>query len=150
MLIAVDFDGTIVEHRYPEIGPERPHAIEVLKMLIADRHKLVLWTMREGKLLDDAIVWCAERGVEFYSVNSETPARFREARSDEFSQKLNADLFIDDKNIGGLPSWTDIYHIITKGFSYEQIIRRRVKQEQEVVEPPFPAWMFWKKNKRGG
>ena len=43
MTIAVDFDGTIVEHRYPEIGEERPFAIDTLKMLIKDRHKLILW-----------------------------------------------------------------------------------------------------------
>ena len=46
--IAVDFDGTIVEHRYPEIGAERPFATDTLKMLIKDRHKLILWTVREG------------------------------------------------------------------------------------------------------
>jgi 20S proteasome alpha/beta subunit len=70
MLIGVDFDGTIVEHKYPEIGEERPFATEVLRKFIEDRHKLVLWTMREGKLLEDAINRCKERGVEFYSVNS--------------------------------------------------------------------------------
>ena len=64
MLIGVDFDGTIVEHKYPEIGEERPFATEVLRKFIEDRHKLVLWTMREGKLLEDAINWCKERGVQ--------------------------------------------------------------------------------------
>ena len=58
MVIAVDFDGTIVEHRYPEIGEERPFAVETLKKLAEHRHKLVLWTMREGQLLDDALEWC--------------------------------------------------------------------------------------------
>ena len=55
MVIAVDFDGTIVEHRYPEIGEEIPFAIDTLKMLIADRHKVILYTMRNGKLLDERI-----------------------------------------------------------------------------------------------
>ena len=63
MVIAVDFDGTIVEHRYPEIGEERPFATETLKMLIRDRHQLILWSVREGKLLDDAVEWCRQRGV---------------------------------------------------------------------------------------
>ena len=71
MVIAVDFDGTIVEHRYPEIGREIPFAIDTLKMLIADRHKVILWTVREGKLLEDAVEWCRERGVEFYAVNKD-------------------------------------------------------------------------------
>ena len=56
MTIAVDFDGTIVENRYPEIGDERMFATETLKMLIQDRHRLILWTCREGRLLDDAII----------------------------------------------------------------------------------------------
>ena len=73
MIIAVDFDGTIVENRYPEIGEERPFATETLKMLIKDRHRLVLWTCREGELLEAAINWCRERGVEFYAANRDYP-----------------------------------------------------------------------------
>ena len=52
--IAVDFDGTIVTHEYPKIGTELPFATETLKMLIRDHHKLILWSVREGKLLDEA------------------------------------------------------------------------------------------------
>ena len=48
MVIAVDFDGTIVEHKYPAIGRELPFATETLRMLIRDRHKLILWSVREG------------------------------------------------------------------------------------------------------
>ena len=50
MTIAVDFDGTIVEHRYPQIGEEIPFATATLKMLINERHRLILWSVREGKL----------------------------------------------------------------------------------------------------
>ena len=66
MIIAVDFDGTIVEHRYPEIGREIPFAVETLKKLIEDRHQLILWSVREGRLLDEAVEWCRQRGGEFY------------------------------------------------------------------------------------
>ena len=52
MTIAVDFDGTIVEHRYPRIGEEIPFAIATLKMLINEHHRLILWSVREGKLLE--------------------------------------------------------------------------------------------------
>ena len=51
MIIAVDFDGTIVENRYPYIGNEKPFAIETLKLLTRDHHQLILWTCREGRLL---------------------------------------------------------------------------------------------------
>ena len=103
MVIAVDFDGTIVEHKYPAIGRELPFATETLRMLIRDRHKLILWSVREGRLLDEAVEWCRERGVEFYAVNRDYPEESRE--HDSFSRKLKADLFIDDRNIGGLPDW---------------------------------------------
>lgn len=63
MVIAVDFDGTIVEHKYPAIGRELPFATETLRMLIRDRHKLILWSVREGRLLDEAVEWCRERGT---------------------------------------------------------------------------------------
>ena len=48
MIIAVDFDGTIVEHKYPKIGSELPFATDTLKMLIKDGHQLILWSVREG------------------------------------------------------------------------------------------------------
>lgn len=69
MIIAVDFDGTIVEHKYPEIGRELPFAIETLKKLQQERHRLILWSVREGKLLQEAVDFCRERGLEFYAVN---------------------------------------------------------------------------------
>ena len=65
MIIAVDFDGTIVEHKYPAIGKEIPLATVTLRQLIKDGHKLILWTVRENELLDDAVKWCEERGIHF-------------------------------------------------------------------------------------
>ena len=85
MLIAVDFDGTIVEHKYPAIGKELPFAIETLKKLQSERHKLILWSVREGQLLDDAIAFCRERGLEFYAVNRDYPEEEKE-QNNHFSQ----------------------------------------------------------------
>ncbi len=148
MVIAVDFDGTIVEHKYPEIGEERPFAVETLKKLAEQRHKLILWTVREGKLLEDALDWCKERGLEFYAINSDCSDRFNEAKDKNYSCKLNADVFIDDKNISGIPDWGTIYRIITTGKSYQQILRARIYEEMgELEEPPSPKWMFWKSNR---
>ena len=65
MTIAVDFDGTIVEHKYPAIGRELPFAIETLKKLRDEHHRLILWTVREGRLLDEALAFCRDRGLEF-------------------------------------------------------------------------------------
>ena len=111
MVIALDFDGTIVEHKYPEIGEEIPFATETIRMLIAERHKVILWSVREGKLLDDAVNWCRERGIEFYAVNRDYPEETKE-NNNHFSRKLKADIFIDDRNLGGLPDWGLIYQMV--------------------------------------
>lgn len=137
MTIAVDFDGTIVEHRYPEIGKELPFATQTLKMLIEDRHKLILWSVREGKLLDDAVEWCRKRGVEFYAVNKDFPEEDL-TKNQSFSRKLKADLWIDDRNIGGLPDWGTIYQMITERKSYEQILTERM-----TFEAPKPKKKWW-------
>lgn len=113
MIIAVDFDGTIVEHLYPKIGKEIPFAIETLKLLIKEQHRLILWTVREGELLEEAVNWCRERGVEFYAVNKDYPEEKMTDRG--CSRKIKADLFIDDRNLGGLPDWGSIYSIIHEG-----------------------------------
>ena len=144
MVIAVDFDGTIVEHKYPAIGEEKPFACEVLRMLIAERHRLILWTVREGKLLDDAIQWCKKRGVEFWAVNSDSSDMFKEAKDRNLSCKLNADVFNDDCGIAGLPDWNTIYKIIHTGKTYEQILFQKFKQQHLPPEKPYPKWMFWK------
>ncbi len=125
MVIAIDFDGTIVEHKYPEIGKELPFATDTIKMLIADRHQVILWSVREGKLLQDAVDWCKNRGIEFYAVNKDYPEEDIE-NNDHFSRKLNADLFIDDRNIGGLPDWGVIYRMVKENRSYIDILKERL------------------------
>ncbi len=125
MIIAVDFDGTIVEHRYPEIGKEIPFAIDTLKMLIKDHHRVILWSVREGKLLEDAVNWCKERGVEFYAVNRDYPEESTE-NNQHFSRKLKADVWIDDRNLGGLPNWGTIYRMISRHKTWNDIIDEEV------------------------
>ena len=128
MTIAVDFDGTIVTHKYPEIGEEIPFAIETLKMLIADHHRLILWTVREGELLDEAVNWCRERGVEFYAVNKEYPEE-TVRNNEHFSRKVKADIFIDDCNLGGLPDWGTIYRMISRHRSWNYLLEEAARNE---------------------
>lgn len=110
MTIAIDFDGTIVKHRYPRIGVELPFATETLRLLLRDGHRLILWSVREGDLLAEAVAWCRERGVEFYAINRNYP---EEGHNDAgYSRKLKADLFIDDRNLGAIPDWGTIYQMI--------------------------------------
>ncbi len=136
MTIAVDFDGTIVEHRYPEIGPELPFAVDTLKMLIADKHKLILWSVREGQLLEDAVNWCRERGIEFYAINKDFPEE-NEKLNQHYARKLSSvDVWIDDRNLGGLPDWGTIYQIINERKTYYQVMKERLRSSLEAHEPP--------------
>lgn len=113
MTIAVDFDGTIVTHDYPRIGKPVPFAIEtLLRLQQTDRHNLILWTAREGELLEEAVEYCRQRGLEFYAVNANYP---EETEADGGPRKLVADLYIDDRNLGGLPDWGIIYQMISTG-----------------------------------
>ena len=121
MLIAVDFDGTIVRHRYPDIGEEIPFAVETLKMLVEERHRLILWTVREGQLLDDAVEWCRKRGLEFYAINRDYPEEDI-TLNEHFTRKLKVDVWIDDRNVGGLPDWGTIYEMIHNRKTYEQVM----------------------------
>ena len=137
MVIAVDFDGTIVEHRYPSIGRELPFAIETLRKLQSEHHKLILWSVREGRFLDEAIAFCRERGLEFYAVNRDYPEE-EKGLNNHFSRKLKVDLFIDDRNLGGLRDLSTIYEMVSKRLSYEDLMR---KYESEY-EPERPKGFF--------
>ena len=114
MIIAVDFDGTIVTHDYPRIGKPIPFAIETLKKLQADGHQLILWSVREGELLQEAVDYCQQKGLEFYAVNANFPEE-RQLSTADTPRKIIADIYIDDRNLGGLPDWGVIYQMISSG-----------------------------------
>ena len=140
MIIAVDFDGTIVEHKYPKIGKEIPFAVETLKRLQADHHTLILWSVREGQLLKDAVDWCRGRGLEFYAVNKDFPEEEPE-KNRHFSRKLKADVFIDDRSLGGLPDWGVIYRMIKEKKSMAQLLREEWEEDFHV-EKKKKRWWF--------
>lgn len=146
MVIAVDFDGTIVEHKYPKVGKELPFAIATLKQLQADGHLLILWTVRDGELLEEAIDFCRKRGLEFFAVNSNYPEEKPEESPSHTCRKLKADMFIDDRNVGGLPDWGDIYSMISGGQTYAEsytvrFIPRKGKEKSSI-------WQFILGHKR--
>ena len=138
MIIAVDFDGTIVEHKYPEIGDELPFATSTLRMLVQQRHRLILWTVRRGKLLDEAVEWCRKRGVEFYAVNKNFPEEVLDGSN--CYGKINADLFIDDLNLGGIPDWGVIYKMITEKKSWLDIYKEELAENRPVKKKKRWLW----------
>jgi len=105
-VIAVDFDGTVVTHMYPQIGKEADDAVRVLKRVIEAGHRIVLWTCREddpegGKLnyLGKAVAWMYESGLSVDTVNDTRPQDdFRNPTG--LRRKVLADLYVDDRNIG--------------------------------------------------
>ncbi len=116
MIIAVDFDGTIVTHEYPDMGREIPFAIATLKKIQEDfQYRLILWTVREGDKLEEAVEFCRKRGLEFYAVNANYP---EEKPEHQEARKIKADLFIDNSNLGGLPDWGVIYQMIASEQQY--------------------------------
>lgn len=110
LTIAVDFDGTIVEDDYPEIGKPQVFAFETLKRLQEQGHRLILWTYRCGDRLDEAVAFCEKKGIVFYAVNKSFP---EEEEDTNRSRKILADLFIDDRNLGGFPGWAEVYQTLT-------------------------------------
>jgi len=109
MIIAVDFDGTIVDHEYPLIGKPKLFAFETLKALQEKGHQLILWTYRSGNELKQAVEYCRRNGIEFYAVNKNYP---EEVYDDSMSRKIMADVYIDDRNVGGFLGWSEIWKIL--------------------------------------
>ncbi len=141
MIIAVDFDGTIVEHRYPDIGREKPFAIETLKKLTEEQHRLILWTVRKGKLLQEAVEFCRTRGLDFYAVNRNFPEE-----NEPEERKLRADLWIDDRNLGGLPDWGTIYRMIKNNWTFDEL-KRQDEFDHPAVSPACFFRRFFRKAK---
>ncbi len=137
MTIAIDFDGTIVEHRYPNIGKERPFAIATLKKLQSEHHQLILWTVREGELLEEAVEFCRQRGLEFYAVNANHPDEVVCESPLHPCRKLSADMYIDDRNLGGIPDWGVIYEMVHNRWTYERYLQER----QSVFEETKPSFL---------
>ena len=101
-IIAVDFDGTIVTHAYPAIGREVPNAFRVLKKLQEQGTQLILWTMRSGDRLAEAVAYCEAKGITFWGIN-ENPAQ----KEWTDSPKAYAPIYIDDAALGCPTLWDE-------------------------------------------
>lgn len=99
MVFAVDFDGTLSFGRWPGVGPANVGLLEFLKKRRESGDRVVLWTCREGKNLEDAVLWCEEFGLEFDAVNDNLPETIEMYGNN--SRKIGCDFYIDDKAISG-------------------------------------------------
>lgn len=103
-IIAVDFDGTLCIDCYPGIGEANNRLIQCLKELQRSGDRIILWTCRQGQILEDALYFCRARGLLFDAVNENLPEITRKYGSD--SRKIYADIYIDDRSMS---PW-DWYH----------------------------------------
>lgn len=104
IILAIDYDGTVTEHSYPEVGAPLPGAFETLKDLKEAGYTLILWTCREGQTLEEAVSFCRENGVEFDSINENNiEDDFRP--EDGLRRKIFAHYYIDDRAFGGFSGW---------------------------------------------
>jgi hypothetical protein len=132
--IAVDFDGTIVDHEFPAIGKEKLFAFHTLKELNKLGANLILWTFRTGKELDEAVEFCKRNGVEFYAINKNYP---EEVYDETISRKIDADIFIDDKNIGGFPGWSEIWQMINPYELHQLEAEKKISAPGNVIRRLF-------------
>ena len=140
--IAVDFDGTIVEHDYPKIGKEMMFAFATLKELQKKGHKLILFTYRVGPLLDEAVEYCKKNGVEFYAVNKNYP---EEEITESTPRKLNVDIFIDDRNVGGFLGWSTVWQTLhPEGGDFNHVLKNPEAHNNYRQEKSFFQKLFGK------
>ncbi|MCM1218018.1 MAG: DUF6273 domain-containing protein [Lachnospiraceae bacterium] len=96
-IYAVDFDGTLCENKYPDIGAPIPRVIEFVKRQKADGNIVILWTCRAGRQLADAVTWCKNQGLIFDYINENVKENVEMYGGD--TRKVFADVYIDDKTL---------------------------------------------------
>lgn len=106
MIIAIDFDGTIVRGKYPAIDGLMPDAASSILALEKEGHYLIINTCRSGRHLLKAINYLLEQGIPFDRVNDNHPDQTRLYKNN--SRKVYAHLYIDDKNVFGFPGWKPV------------------------------------------
>ena len=123
--ICIDFDGTIVKHKFPLIGEDIPYAIDVIKWLQKEGHNIILWTMRAGDFLDQAVKYLEDRGIELYGINKNPSQTWTT------SPKAHAEIYIDDRAIGCpltnkngdiYVDWNSVFQFLS-GKKYTQYLR---------------------------
>ena len=111
MIIAIDFDGTVHTGVYPHLGLPIIGAQRVIQSLHGRGHYIIVNTCRDGQNLVDAINFMLEHDIPFSRVNDNHPDNV--SRYGSNARKIFADVYIDDRQVGGLPSWSKIEDYIT-------------------------------------
>jgi hydroxymethylpyrimidine pyrophosphatase-like HAD family hydrolase len=110
MILSIDFDGTICEQSFPEVGALRKNADKYIRKLYEDGHEIIINTCRTGKYEGMAQDFLDANNIPYYYINSNLPEVISKYKQD--CRKISADVYIDDKCLMGLPSWKKIYKLI--------------------------------------
>lgn len=100
-IIAVDFDGTLCENAWPDIGEPITEVFDYIKRQQEEGAQIILWTCREGQKLLDAVYWCNKRGLYFNAINQNVPSIIEAFGGD--CRKIYADVYIDDLSFNHRP-----------------------------------------------
>lgn len=111
MILAIDFDGTIVDDQFPDVGNMKQGAAEAINQLYADGYTIIIWTCRTGINKARAVEFLARNGVKWHYFNESSYHNLK-AHNFRDTRKVYADLYIDDRMIGKLPTWDEIYWIV--------------------------------------
>lgn len=113
-IIAIDFDGTIVEQSYPEMGKIKKNAKSIINRLYDEGNTIIIWTVRSNanNALDSMIRFLEEKQIKYHKINENADSILNDSSWTDFSPKIYADIYIDDRGIKGIPGWNKIYKLI--------------------------------------
>jgi hydroxymethylpyrimidine pyrophosphatase-like HAD family hydrolase len=104
-IFAIDFDGTIVVDKYPNIGEPIPEAINTIREIKKLGHKIIIWSCRVEPQLSQMREFLIVNGIPFDHINENCPVKIAYYNND--TRKIGADFYIDDKMVGKW-SWDDV------------------------------------------
>jgi len=110
-IIAIDFDGTIVDDQFPEIGKLIPGAKENINKLYSEGYEIIIWSCRNGINKAKAIEWLVKNGIKFHRFNESSYHNLKEHDFKD-TRKVFANMYIDDRQPTPLPAWSELYNII--------------------------------------
>ena len=112
-VIAIDFDGTIVEHKFPDIGKLLPNAKKAISALYHFGFYIIIYTCRGGVEVVEMIKFLDFKKVPYHKINENAPFEMIKFKP---SPKIYADVYIDDHNIFHNPSWKEIYEEVVRKY----------------------------------
>lgn len=127
MIIAIDFDGTIVKEEWPEPGEVFPNAKKIINHLYSLGHKIIINTCRSGKYEGMAERVLKNEGIKYTWINTNEPNLIHKYGTD--CRKISADIYIDNRQLGGLPlvhnstdvNWDSIYNVLRKKHNVDHV-----------------------------